>query len=381
MDSTQGLGDVVAHWGRHDGPVPGHRAENVTGRGPAAGGHNERQHQQLAQRREAMCATEPAGPNQLRQLDGSRGRNHSGRHLSSGWRRDDWSKAEYGCLMCPMVNCRHRGRGSSHRGRTPGRDAAHQDGARRLVGWVGRPAGHQQYRQRRSIPVVLLRGFHYHLPKLGQGSLTRFSEHGRCEPPRQVRGSPGSGRSMSRPRRRAWRGFAVDPFVVSALLTSIFRQVTTTGQPAGTSCWEDVLPREVRAGPRGDLVFHLQHPGPAAQLDELLPLVVGLALLAAGVDVVHRHPPTQTGLADPRSLATFATEVSARRARSTARRRNSGGLAAGVLSETIIASGQVSGEAGPTPGSPADHVPTCKIANPQHHRPLAWITVAVRSCS
>jgi hypothetical protein len=76
------------------------------------------------------------------------------------------------------------------------------------------------------------------------------------------------------------------------------------------------------------------------------PLTGGQAILDALVDVGLVHPPAQARLADPQIPAILAIGCSRRRASSTARRGNSGGLPAGInglLPETIIASDPVSG--------------------------------------
>lgn len=51
-----------------------------------------------------------------------------------------------------------------------------------------------------------------------------------------------------------------------------------------------------------DLVLHLQHPGAAAQLNQLATLVAGDPVLAPGIDLVDGHPTAQTRLADPEIL-------------------------------------------------------------------------------
>lgn len=121
--------------------------------------------------------------------------------------------------------------------------------------------------------------------------------------------------------------------------------------PAGTPIWEDVLPGEVRRRALEDLVLHLQHPQPVPQLDELLVLLGRQTRLAAGIDRITIHPVPKTGLADPEFTRGLADRVSLGN-QARARRRNSGGWAAGISrtpSETIIASKLVSGKAGQAP--------------------------------
>ena len=132
----------------------------------------------------------------------------------------------------------------------------------------------------------------------------------------------------------------------------------------------DVLSGEVRRFGRYSQVPALKElclccldPGLAAQLNVFLALAVGWALPTAGVDVFDRHPPSQARQADREITGDLRDRWSPDRARSTARRRNSGGLVADIK-RTPLQDDDRLGTGIPESGSGS---PSCR--NGQENRP------------